>query len=78
MTAGDYLTPTRPPSRILERLALIIGERVLGLMPSLRQAAALVRASHERWDGTGYPDQLAGDQVPVGARIVSVADAFAA
>ncbi len=56
----------------------IIGERVLGLMPSLRQAAALVRASHERWDGTGYPDQLAGDEIPVGARIVSVADAFAA
>ena len=56
----------------------IIGERVLGLMPSLTRAAALVRASHERWDGTGYPDRLAGDEIPVGARIVSVADAFAA
>jgi response regulator RpfG family c-di-GMP phosphodiesterase len=40
--------------------------------------ASLVRSSHERWDGAGYPDALAGDQIPVGARIVAVADAFAA
>jgi HD-GYP domain-containing protein (c-di-GMP phosphodiesterase class II) len=40
--------------------------------------AALVRASHERWDGAGYPDALAGEQIPVGARIVAVADAYAA
>jgi HD-GYP domain-containing protein (c-di-GMP phosphodiesterase class II) len=37
-----------------------------------------VRASHERWDGDGYPDALAADAIPVGARIVAVADAFAA
>jgi two-component system cell cycle response regulator len=56
----------------------VIGERVPALVPALRRAAALVRSSHERWDGTGYPDGLAGDQIPVGARIVAVADAFSA
>ena len=38
--------------------------------------AALVRSSHERWDGTGYPDRLAGRDIPLGSRIVAVADAF--
>jgi two-component system, cell cycle response regulator len=56
----------------------VIGERVLAVVPSLQRAAALVRASHERWDGTGYPDQLAGERIPLGARIVAVADAFSA
>jgi HD-GYP domain-containing protein (c-di-GMP phosphodiesterase class II) len=40
--------------------------------------ASLVRASHERWDGGGYPDALVAEQIPVGARIVAVADAYAA
>jgi HD-GYP domain-containing protein (c-di-GMP phosphodiesterase class II) len=35
-----------------------------------------VRSSHERWDGAGYPDALAGEDIPLGARIVSVCDAF--
>jgi HD-GYP domain-containing protein (c-di-GMP phosphodiesterase class II) len=45
---------------------------------ALRPVASAVRASHERWDGTGYPDGLAGEQIPVGARILAVADAFCA
>jgi HD-GYP domain-containing protein (c-di-GMP phosphodiesterase class II) len=36
----------------------------------------LIRNHHERWDGTGYPDRLAGDDIPLGAQIVAVADAF--
>jgi two-component system cell cycle response regulator len=40
--------------------------------------AALVRASHERWDGRGYPDGLAGEEIPLGARIVAVCDAYSA
>ena len=56
----------------------VVGERVLALVPSLGGVATLVRASHERWDGTGYPDQLAGHEIPVGARIITIADAFAA
>jgi two-component system, cell cycle response regulator len=56
----------------------IIGERILLAAPSLRSAARLVRASHERWDGAGYPDALVGEEIPLGARLVAVCDAFRA
>ena len=56
----------------------VIGERIILAAPALRRVATLVRASHERWDGAGYPDALAGDGIALGARIVAVADAFAA
>jgi two-component system, cell cycle response regulator len=56
----------------------VIGERIILAAPALARVAALVRASHERWDGAGYPDGLASEQIPIGARIVAVADAFAA
>jgi two-component system cell cycle response regulator len=56
----------------------VIGERIILAAPALARVASLVRSSHERWDGAGYPDALAGDRIPVGARIVAVADAFAA
>jgi two-component system cell cycle response regulator len=54
----------------------IIGERIVAAAPALRPVAALVRSSHERWDGAGYPDALVGEDIPLGARIVSVCDAF--
>jgi two-component system, cell cycle response regulator len=54
----------------------IIGERILTAAPALLPVAKLVRASHERYDGSGYPDGLAGDAIPRGARIVAVCDAF--
>jgi diguanylate cyclase (GGDEF)-like protein len=53
-----------------------IGERVLLAAPSLARAAPLVRSSHERVDGGGYPDGLIGDQIPLGSRIIFVCDAF--
>ena len=56
----------------------VIGERIILAAPALARVAALVRSSHERWDGAGYPDALAGDAIPLGARIVAVADAYAA
>jgi diguanylate cyclase (GGDEF)-like protein len=56
----------------------ILGERILHGAPALRPIARLVRASHERWDGAGYPDRLRGDEIPLGARIVSVCDAYEA
>jgi diguanylate cyclase (GGDEF)-like protein len=56
----------------------LIGERIILAAPALARVASLVRSSHERWDGAGYPDALAGDRIPLGARIVAVADAFAA
>jgi two-component system, cell cycle response regulator len=60
----------------LMRQHTIIGDRILGAAPAMRPVAEIVRASHERWDGDGYPDRLAGERIPLGARIVSVCDAF--
>ena len=54
------------------------GETILAPIASLRQVLPIVRGSHERWDGRGYPDGLAGEDIPVGARIVAVCDAFRA
>jgi HD-GYP domain-containing protein (c-di-GMP phosphodiesterase class II) len=54
----------------------IIGERIIAGAPSLAQVARLVRSSHERWDGTGYPDGLRGNEIPIGSRIIGVCDAF--
>lgn len=53
----------------------LIGEKILSAAPALSGVAALVRASHERWDGNGYPDQVAGEQIPLGARIIFACDA---
>jgi putative nucleotidyltransferase with HDIG domain len=53
-----------------------VGARILERLPSLRECAPIVRAHHERVDGTGYPDHLRGSEVPIAARIVAVADAF--
>ena len=53
-----------------------IGERIINAAPSLASAAAFVRSSHERYDGQGYPDGLAGDEIPIGASIIAVCDAF--
>jgi diguanylate cyclase (GGDEF)-like protein len=54
----------------------LIGERIIAAAPALAGAAALVRASHESWNGTGYPDKRAGSDIPLGARIIAVCDAF--
>jgi diguanylate cyclase (GGDEF)-like protein len=56
----------------------LIGERIIGAAPALAQAAKLVRATHERVDGGGYPDGLTGEQIPLGARVIAVCDAFTA
>ncbi|HSS57214.1 MAG TPA: HD domain-containing phosphohydrolase, partial [Solirubrobacteraceae bacterium] len=50
--------------------------RILQVAPALAPVARVVRASHERWDGRGYPDGLSGEAIPLGARIVAVCDAF--
>jgi diguanylate cyclase (GGDEF)-like protein len=54
----------------------VIGERILRRTPELEPIAPLVRHEHERWDGTGYPDGLAGEQIPVGSRIILACDAY--
>jgi diguanylate cyclase (GGDEF)-like protein len=53
-----------------------IGERILAPVPFLQHLAPIIRACHERWDGNGYPDGLAGEDIPVEARIVFVCDAY--
>jgi diguanylate cyclase (GGDEF)-like protein len=54
----------------------LIGERIVLAAPSLAHTGELIRSSHERVDGTGYPDGLSGDQIPLGARIIAVCDAY--
>jgi HD-GYP domain-containing protein (c-di-GMP phosphodiesterase class II) len=56
----------------------LVGERIIGAAPTLAAAAKLVRSTHERLDGSGYPDGLAGEQIPLGARIIAACDAFTA
>ncbi len=56
----------------------IVGATMLERIPSLAHVAPAVRATHERWDGFGYPDGLAGSSIPLAARIVFVCDAFEA
>jgi two-component system cell cycle response regulator len=56
----------------------IIGERILNAAPAMRPVARIVRATHERWDGSGYPDRLAGPEIPLAARILAACDAYQA
>ena len=53
-----------------------IGERIIASTPDLAHLAPSIRAEHERWDGTGYPDGLTGSQIPLISRIVFVSDAY--
>jgi HD-GYP domain-containing protein (c-di-GMP phosphodiesterase class II) len=55
-----------------------IGERILRSAPALASVAPIVRSVHERFDGGGYPDAIAGEQIPLASRIVAVCDAFQA
>jgi response regulator RpfG family c-di-GMP phosphodiesterase len=55
-----------------------VGQRILAAAPSLAHAAKLVRSQHERYDGRGYPDRLAGEKILIGARIIAVSAAFVA
>ena len=54
----------------------IIGERILLPLPGLGRVARAVRHEHERWDGSGYPDGIAGEAIPLASRIVLACDAF--
>jgi diguanylate cyclase (GGDEF)-like protein len=56
----------------------VIGERLLAATPGWANVAKIVRATHERWDGGGYKDGLAGGEIPLAARIIAVCDAYSA
>jgi diguanylate cyclase (GGDEF)-like protein len=56
----------------------VIGEQILRRVPQLAPLASMVRHEHEHWDGSGYPDGLAGTQIPMGSRIILACDAYGA
>lgn len=58
------------------RAHAVIGAEIVGRISDLRPVAELIRSHHERWDGLGYPDCLAGAEIPLGARVLAVADAY--
>ena len=60
----------------LVRSHTLIGERILNSAPALAPVAGVVRSSHERWDGAGYPDGLAAEEIPLASRAILVCDAF--
>ena len=60
----------------LMRKHTIIGQRILGAAPALTPVADLIRSTHERWDGEGYPDRLAGKDIPLGSRAIFICDAY--
>jgi len=66
----------RDEERAVVREHALIGERMLRSLPLLEEAAPIVRHEHERYDGTGYPDRLAGDEIPLAARILLACDTF--
>lgn len=54
----------------------VLGARIAEIVPGGLRVATLVRHHHERFDGTGYPDKIRGDKIPVGARIIAVAETY--
>jgi putative nucleotidyltransferase with HDIG domain len=65
LTDGEYDVMKRHP---------IIGAEIVGQMRGLQELVPVVRHHHERWDGRGYPDGLEGQEIPLGARILALAD----
>jgi HD-GYP domain-containing protein (c-di-GMP phosphodiesterase class II) len=60
----------------LMRLHTLAGEQILSDLAGAAAVAPLVRSTHERWDGRGYPDGLAGEEIPLASRVVFACDAF--
>ena len=72
----DLARPLNSRERAVVRVHTIRGAEILAEIAGLAHLAPYVRASHERWDGSGYPDRLFGEQIPLSARIVFTVDAF--
>ena len=74
---GPILSKTgrlTPEERAVMELHPIKSAELVAKISDLQDLVPAVRGHHERWDGAGYPDQLAGDQIPLGARIITIAD----
>lgn len=75
----EILTSTEPLTPEQARLMRdhpVIGEQILRQIPGMEEVAGAVRHEHERWDGAGYPDGLAGERIPLASRIVFACDAY--
>jgi diguanylate cyclase (GGDEF)-like protein len=68
--------PLTDEERALVERHVLIGEQILAPVEFLSRVRTIVRHGHERWDGTGYPDRLAGEEIPLGSRIVLACDAY--
>ena len=68
--------PLTEEERILVETHPILGERILAPIEQLREVRGIVRSAHEHYDGSGYPDRLAGNDIPLEARIVLACDAY--
>jgi HD-GYP domain-containing protein (c-di-GMP phosphodiesterase class II) len=68
--------PLSPEERRIIQLHPELGERILEPIDRLAEVRTIVRSCHERWDGDGYPDGRAGDEIPIDSRIIFVCDAF--
>jgi diguanylate cyclase (GGDEF)-like protein len=79
-SVSDKVLNKRGPLTAGERLQVerhtVVGESILSSVEFLEDVRPLVRHAHERWDGAGYPDGLAGGAIPLGARIVHACDAY--
>jgi len=68
--------PLTPEERAIMEEHPVIGANILASYSAFKGSMPIVRHHHERWDGNGYPDGLKGEQIPVGARILTVVDSF--
>jgi diguanylate cyclase (GGDEF)-like protein len=68
--------PLDPQERLFMQRHSTIGERIVAAAPTLQEIAPIIRHAHERMDGTGYPDGLRLEQIPICSRIIAVVDAY--
>ena len=68
--------PLTPGERAIMERHTVVGEQILAPVEFLAGVRPLVRHEHERWDGAGYPDGLAGEAIPLGSRIILACDAL--
>lgn len=68
--------PLTTEERLDLQMHTIVGAEIVSRIAEYRLCAAIIRHHHERWDGAGYPDGLSGEDIPIGSRIICVADAF--
>ncbi|HEX5910710.1 MAG TPA: HD domain-containing phosphohydrolase, partial [Thermoleophilaceae bacterium] len=80
VSVRDDVLAKRGPLTSAERTEIeghtVVGEQILSSVDFLSEVLPLVRHEHERWDGGGYPDGLAGEAIPLGSRIVLACDAY--